>query len=153
METGTLITGIIAIGLCLLPFIFVRRHANKQKRLLQAQMQQLAGGKLAYFDQWQNRAIGIDQLNETLYFLHNANSQPKTMTLTLADVQQCRLHQPAKTKSALDGNPEKISLLFDMKREPKIQEWVFYERILDPVYDGIPLSLAKKWQERISSQL
>lgn len=154
MDFGTLITGLIAALFCALPFLFVIRNNQKQKRVLQNQLFQLAATnnhQIGYFEQWNHTAIGISQ-DETAIFYIKTGKQARSEHIKLAEVESCSV---TNHKSGKDGlaTIQRISLNFKLKSKNEPMSWAFYDNLIDPVLPANELEMAKKWENRLNKKL
>lgn len=154
MDFGTFITGLIAVFFCALPFLFVIRNNQKQKRALQNQLFQLAAThnhQIGYFEQWNNTAIGINTEENAVYFV-KTGKQTLSEVVKLSDVESCFVNNDKKGKDGL-ATIQRISLNFRLKNKNEQRSWAFYDNLIDPVIPGNELELAKKWEARLSNKL
>lgn len=154
MDFGTFITGLIAVFFCALPFLFVIRNNQKQKRALQNKLMQLAAynnHQIAYFEQWNNTAIGINEEENAVYYI-KTGLKPVQDQLLLAEVESCSVSHDKKGKDGLSTN-QRISLNFKMKNNAASRSWTFYDNLIDPVLPANELELAKKWEARLNKIL
>lgn len=154
MDFGTFITGLVAVIFCVLPFLFVARNNQKQKRALQNQLFQLAAQNnqnIAYYEQWNHIAIGINAA-ETVVFYLNTGKQPLSQQLELAEVERCYVSNDKKSKDGLT-NTQRIGLNFKLKNSTKELSWTFYDNLIDPALPGRELELAQKWETRLVKKI
>lgn len=154
MDFGTFLTGLIAVIFCALPFVFVVRNNQKQKRALQNQLFQLAAThnhQIGYFEQWNNTAIGINKEETAVYYI-KSGKQAMSEQIKLAEVESCAV---SNHKSGKDGlaTTQKISLNFKLKGKEGQRSFTFYDNLMDPVLPANELEMAKKWELRIGSKL
>lgn len=154
MDSGTLITGLIAVFFCALPFVFVIRNNQKQKRALQNLLFQLAAThnhQIGYFEQWNNTAIGINKEENAVYYVKNGR-QPASEQIKLSEVENCFVSNEKTGKDGL-ATTQRISLKFKLKNKDGQRSLSFYDNLIDPVLPANELELAKKWEIRLSNKL
>jgi hypothetical protein len=154
MDSGTLITGLIAVFFCALPFVFVMRNNQKQKRALQNLLFQLAAThnhQIGYFEQWNNTAIGINTEENVVYYVKNGR-QAVSEQIKLAEVENCFVSNDKKGKDGM-ATTQRITLNFKLKNKDGQRSWAFYDNLIDPVLPANELELAKKWEKQLSNKL
>ncbi len=154
MDFGTFITGLIAVFFCALPFVFVLRNNQKQKRALQNQLTQLAASnndQIDYFEQWNHTAMGINRAETAVYYV-KSGKQPVQDQLQLDSVESCYVSNDKRIKDGLT-NSQRISLNFKLKNNAVVHSWSFYDNLVDPVLPGNEIELAKKWETRLNKKL
>lgn len=154
MDFGTFITGLIAVFFCALPFLFVMRNSQKQKRTLQNQLFQLAAShnhQIGYFEQWNHTAIGINKEENTVYYIKNGK-QPASAQIDLKTVESCFVDNQKNGKDGL-STTQRIRLNFQLKNKAAIHSLVFYDNLIDPVLPANELVLAKNWETRLNKKL
>ncbi len=154
MDTGTLITGLVALFICLLPFIFVAQHRKKARQALQNQLFQFANSqssRIGYFEQWNNAAMGLNEQQTALFYV-NVSKMPFQSSILLADLAVCRVHVTRSGKGDA-GVTQRIALQFRFNNTQSDMEWPFYDNQVDPVMQSGELELAKNWEKRIADLL
>lgn len=154
MDFGTFLTGLVAVFFCALPFLFVMRNNQKQKRALQHQLTQLAAAnnhQIAYFEQWNNTAMGINKEETAIYYV-KTGKQPILDQLQLEEVESCFVSNEKRGKDGL-ATTQRICLNFKLKNSIPTRSWAFYDNLIDPVLPANELELAKKWEKRLGNKL
>lgn len=151
MEMGTIITGVIIIILCILPFVLLGSGRRKrQKQLLQSLQAAAAqqGGKIARHDCMRDAAIGMDDEARVLYFVKN----DATQHFHLRSIKSCRAINNART---VDNNRVidqlALALLPAGNGQPDIQ-LEFYNQETDVQLTG-ELQLLEKWAQIVGAAL
>ncbi len=76
MDSGTIITAIIFILVCSIPFIIMSRNAKKKERKFLKALFKIAGNnncKVSNYDFSGHAAIGIDETSDMVFFVKIVN--------------------------------------------------------------------------------
>ena len=96
MDLGTLITGLVMLGLCALPFVlmhFNRKKIKDQMLFSISKMISHENGKLTDFEFTTHAIIGLDE-NQSKVFMYRKHKDRETRELVkLTDFQRCQIEK------------------------------------------------------------
>ena len=151
MEMGTIITGVIIIILCILPFVLLGSGRRKrQKQLLQSLQTTAAqqGGKITRHDCLRDAAIGIDDAARTLYYVKNDT----TAHFRLHDFRACRIVNTAHTVGSNRVVDQLALVLTPAVNGLAEVQLEFYNAEADIQLSG-ELQLLEKWAQIVGAAL
>ena len=152
MDLGTIITGIVIILICIIPFVLMSINNNKkEKRLLHGlfNLAQKNNGKITRHDLWDNAMIGIDDTTNQIFFIRKVKDIETAKQVDLAEIQKCRVVENSRTISKKDSNhkvTDQIELVLtyhDKRNNETILE--FYNANYDSFMLKGEFQLAEKW--------
>ncbi len=159
MDFGTIITGVIIIAICILPFILFGSGSRKRKKQLTQMLQSLAQkrqGHIAQHDFWANSAIALDDKAHYLYFIRKAGNEEIVEEVDLSGYQKCRAINLSRTVDKKNGNYkviEKLQLQLspsDKTHAEKVLEFYDFETDLQINWDA---QLLEKWAKLINDKI
>lgn len=152
MELNTLIAGLIALAICLLPFVLVSRNRKiKERQLIQA-LQTIASqnhGQVDEYDTWGNTAIGFDKKANAIIFYKHIKDEVISHYVSLAEVQECQVmntHKVLQEKESAYEVIYKLELVFtleDLNQPPITLE--FYNKDHDSSTPSGEIEIVEKW--------
>lgn len=159
MDSGTIITGLIFILICIIIFwILSRSNQKREKELLQA-LQLLAqenNHKISQYDTWSNTAIGIDNAANMIFMIRKINDQSTGLRVNLAEMQKCRMlvaSRPQNNEAGSDKVIEKLELAFASSKKQTPETIVeFYNAAYDNAVLSGELQLLEKWQKIVNTR-
>jgi hypothetical protein len=152
MESNTLIAGLIALAICLLPFVLVSRNRKiKEKQLMQA-LQTIASqnhGQVDEYDTWGNTAIGFDRQANAVVFCKHIKNEIISHYISLADVQECQVmntHKVLQEKESTYEVTYKLELVFTLEDPSKpLITLEFYNKDHDSPTPSGEIEMVEKW--------
>ncbi len=157
MDLQTIIIGLVATALCVLPILYLQSIRKKEKgKLLQSFLAVAAQRQLqlSTSEMWDPFfAIGIDLQKMQLIYLSDCTYSESTIQLDLTTIEKCTVE---KLSSQANGNLviEAIALKIRYRDAAKFKEstLVFYQKEMSLNLRD-ELQLAEKWQKIIESTL
>jgi hypothetical protein len=157
MDLQTIIIGLIAMALCVLPILYLQSIRKKEKEKLFKSFLSIAsqrGVMISSFDLWEPFfAIGIDLLNKRLIYLSDCTYPETSVQIDLTKVDKCTVE---KISNQVNGNMiiETIVLKLKHRSESKLRDssLVFYQKEMSLNLRD-ELQLAEKWKSIIESNL
>lgn len=159
MDLGTLITGLIMLGVCVLPFVLMHFNRKKIKKQMLFSINKMVAhekGKLTDFEFTTNTIIGLDE-NQNKVFLYRKHKDRETRELVrLTDFDRCEIE---KTYSRSEQTTENYSDIerVDLKFIPKSNGKEFFLMELYNAKESFSLKdelvFAKTWVDKINKRL
>ena len=157
---GSIITGILVLIVCLLPFVLMSQsHRKKEKALLLAlyESAQKNHCNISQYDTWSNAAIGIDLTSNLIFFTKKIKDINSNQQVVLADIERCRVVRTNHSENASSSHYnaiEKLELVFIYQANNKAAIVLeFYNAEHDgPTLAG-ELQLAEKWCAMANNRL
>lgn len=156
MDFETILLGILATAVFLLPILYIQRkqksQANKGQQAFVAAAQ-LHGLQLSTSDFWGNQyGIGLDKVQGKLFYRNASELDPQEVVIDLGQVRRCsfdNVHREQNGNRIIDMIVLRIGL-----HGPKAPELYlpFYNREGNLMLSG-ELQLAEKWCHLIQQQL
>src|SRR5215204_4861510 len=115
---GSIITGLIILMICLLPFVLMnRRHRKKEREFLKELHSKSDNkkAKISQYDSWSNAAIGIDVNSDVVFFTRKTADSNINQQVILRDVAQCKIERINSQESMRYKAIEKLELFFISK--------------------------------------
>ena len=158
METGPILTGVIILILCLIPFIIIRRNRQKKEQEFKDAISRLASARnsaVDTFDQWNNTAIGLDNTNGQLFFFRRIGEREISESIDLATIQLCSVVLTKKNaKDDAYSVIEKVTLgLTAIERHKSQVTLEFYNNDYDSLTIMDELRLAEKWSGLVKAAI
>ena len=154
MNSGTIITGLLFLLVCIIIFwILSRSNQKKEKELLQSLrlLAQEHNHTISQYDTWSNTAIGIDHTANMIFMVRKINDQPTGYRVDLAEMQKCRMlvaSRPQTNEAGGDKVIEKLELAFTSNKKQIPETTVeFYNAAYDNAVLSGELQLLEKWQK------
>ncbi len=156
MDFETMLLGILAVAVFLLPILYIQRkqksQAGKERRAFVMAAEQ-QGLQLSEFDFWADQyGIGVDSVQGRLYYRNASELDPQEVVLHLNQVRRCtfdNVHREQNGNRIIDMIVLRIGL-----HGPKAPELYlpFYNREGNLMLSG-ELQLAEKWCKLIQEQM
>ncbi len=159
MDSGTLIVGTILVVLCILPVILTERSRKKKEKRLYKHLASLAEAqncKITKYERCCNMMIGIDEINNHVFFIKKSKEGEKGQYINLREIQNCRIRTTGRTVEESTGGgmvTEKLELVFMpvLKSGTEIV-WEIYNAEDNLQLSG-ELQLIEKWAGIIKEKL
>ena len=156
MDLGTTITGLVIIGICILPYLVLKIKSKRRDKVLLQWLEKFAlqHQSLIYqHDIWGNSAIGISADGAYVFAIRNANGTTKTHIIHLHDIYFCRIVNANSAQSSFITTT-KLELQFTHRDANKPDTFI---EIYNAVYDGLTLTgelqLIDKWHQLINHRI
>ncbi|HNS30957.1 MAG TPA: hypothetical protein PKL52_10550 [Tenuifilaceae bacterium] len=159
MDFGTLLIGIGAVAVMIVPIILIqisnkRKATKKLEGLLNHA--RLSGINVTSYDIWNEKLIGLDGNSKKLILFSSINDQSTLKVYNLSEYQSCSVKVDRKGSKSKD-NPnlpiERISLNLKTNNPNGVDESVsFYDATLNMTVNN-ELALAEKWEKVVKTNL
>jgi len=159
MDFGTLLIGIGALAVMIVPIILIqisnkRKATQKLEGLLDHA--RLSGINVTSHDIWNEKLIGLDGNSKKLILFTSINDQSTLKVFNLSEYQSCSVKVDRKGSKSKD-NPnlpiERISLCLKTNNPNGVDESVsFYDATLNMTVNN-ELALAEKWEKVVKKNL
>ena len=159
MDFGTLLIGIGALAVMIVPIILIqisnkRKATQKLEGLLDHA--RLSGINVTSYDIWNEKLIGLDGNSKKLILFTSINDQSTLKVFNLSEYQSCSVKVDRKGSNSKD-NPnlpiERISLCLKTNNPNGVDESVsFYDATLNMTVNN-ELALAEKWEKVVKKNL
>ena len=160
IESGTIITAILFLLVCSIPFILLGRNARKREKQFVDQLVAVAERNNCSISQhsfWGHAAIGIDEAAHMVFFTKKTAEMGTDQQLPLDEIQKCRVINTSRTERNNDSNfsmTEKLELAFELKDRNKTETaFTFYDANHDGAILTGELQLAEKWCRIINDKI
>lgn len=154
MDSGTTLTGILLLLMCILPIVYLTRKRKKRENLFLQSLfssAEKSNCKISQHDIWSNSAIGIDKEFPKLFFIRKTANNEISKEINLSEIQKCRVITTSRSVITKGGNQsviDKLELAF-ANREKNMPEIMleFYSTDHDSFSLSGELQLTEKWSE------
>lgn len=159
MDTGTLITGTIALAISVLPFIMIRKNRIKRERSMRQTLQEMASARHCTIKEYGfggNFILGLDKEKRQLFFHLNSLTSSAKQHCDLADIASCEVR---KTMRSVQNTGETNTLMtrLELCLIPKSSHAteVRLELYSEEYQDGLQgeLEVAEIWARKINELL
>ena len=160
MDLGVTLTGVIIVLLCIIPFVVMYQFSKNRKQKKLQNLFDFAAkneGNITQYDFWHKSSIGLDETNNTIFFIRTLRDKEITQAVKLEDMQKCQLINTSRTLNDQDSQIkliDKLELAFTPR--DKQQDMIVLEFFkVDP--DSLTLTgelqLAEKWTNLANAQI
>jgi hypothetical protein len=149
MDVETIVIAVISLLICGLPFWFMIRNRKKNESKMISDLAALSGKKqlkLTKYELTANLIIGLDDLENTLYFLNKTKNGAKSKVIDLTNYDDCEVIRADRSEN--EHSAKQIQSLV-LRFLPKHNQ---SELINLPIYDADEsgalsgeLQLANEW--------
>jgi hypothetical protein len=160
IEPGTIITAILFLLVCSIPFILLGRNARKREKQFLNMLTAVAEKNNCSISQhnfWGHAAIGIDEAAQMVFFTKKTPEMETGQRLSLHEIQKCRVINTSRTERNDGGNftiTDKLELAFAPKDRNKTETaFTFYDATHDGANLTGELQLAEKWCRIINDKI
>jgi hypothetical protein len=158
MSLTTILTLLLLIIACVLPFIILKRRArNAEKKIRQILLDHASNGNhsISQHELLSQQVIGIADATNRVFFLKRFGNKDVILEADLNAVERCYVNKT--TRNSIDGNysaVERIELRFSSQNRTN-PEVVFelYNLERDSMSMNGELQFAEKWQSIIDKKL
>lgn len=153
METGTIVTVIILLIICVTPFIFMNRGKKKKRRKYYSQLEKMAqevGGNVEEYEIANHYLIGIDQTKNKLFFKRVLTGKEEIVDLNI--IKSCSQQQKKRTVHGEQMIDTVELKLISKKQSEAAITLVFYDVNKDGQLTD-EISALKKWTGIINKML
>lgn len=160
MKTGTLIIGIMVILAIAIPIALLSIKNNKRKKEFMQKLNDYAKKNncvISESDHWNTTLIGIDKMAGKLFYIKSRPDAIIERTISLDEIQKCRIINTSRTVKAQDQSNtviDKLELAFtyyDKNRSEEVLE--FYNNVFDGLALNDELMLLDKWLEIVKTSI
>jgi hypothetical protein len=157
METGTLITGLVMLALCALPFVLIyfnRKKTKEQMLFSISKMVSHEAGKLTDYEYTTNAIIGMDSEQNKVFLYKKHKDRETRELLNLVDFQKCEIEKLfSHEKNQNDTEIEKVNLKFYPKAKEGKPISVEFYNANESFNLKDELEFAKNWEKKINKQM
>jgi len=160
MKTGTLIIGIMVVLAIAIPIALLSIKNNKRKKEFMQKLNDFAKKNncvISESDHWNTTLIGIDKMAGKLFYIKSRPDAIIERTISLDEIQKCRIINTSRTVKAQDQSNtviDKLELAFtyyDKNRSEEVLE--FYNNVFDGLALNDELMLLDKWLEIVKTSI
>jgi len=160
IDLGTIIIGFIALMICTLPFIIMRRNRKKREKALLESLSEIASHNNCQIDQhevFSNSIIGLDEKRDCVFFYSKSEDSEVKEFIDLSDIQRCSVINTNRTLKSAGGDQttiiDKLELSFIPSKNSKSEiQLTFFDAALDPQLAGEFQSI-QTWSKEINKRL
>ncbi len=157
LDFGTLSIGILAVIICVLPFVVdYRSRKKKENNLLQPlkKFAQQQNAQISEYEVCKNFIIAIDKKENSFFFYKEEKDNIISQFIDLDTIQTCQVITAHKTMTNAKGNYKvvaklELSFISNSKTERIIE---FFDADISPQLNG-EIQLIEKWNKLINKQL
>ncbi|AEE53159.1 hypothetical protein [Haliscomenobacter hydrossis] len=160
MDLGVTLTGVIIVLLCIIPFVVMSQNSKRKKQKKLQNLFDFAAknqGNITQHDFWHKSSIGLDETNNTLFFIRTLQDKEITQVVKLEDMQKCQLINTNRIINDQDSQVkviDKLELSFtprDKQQAAIVLE--FFKVESDSLTLTGELQLAEKWTNLANAQI
>lgn len=158
MDSGSIIIGAIFVALCIVPFILIQIGRNKRKNQKLKLLHNAAKEHNCVITQYEFEGdflIGIDEINNYVFFSKYIEDTSETHYVDLATVQKCEVIYLHRTYTARDGEHQRIAkleLAFIPNPDGKRVIFEFYNEETSMQIYG-ELQAIQKWSKLLNDRI
>ena len=159
IDLGTIITGVLALLICILPFALdYKSRKKKENNLLQPlkKIAQKQNYQINEYEAGRNFIIGIDKAKKNVFFYKEEQDKITERFIDLATIQDCKVITSHKAMNNTKGSYKvviKLELSFVSINQGKTEQtWEFYNADVSSQLNG-EIQLIEKWSKLINKQL
>ena len=153
MDLGVIITGLIIVSICSIPFIIIGVHRKKkQKQAVQTflALTKEHGCNPSVYEFWNNSAIGIDKISGTAILCRTQNDIKSIRLMNLLEVNSCEAIITRQESQVIS----KIEIVFSCSKKDKTSvRWEMYNSDYDSLTISNELQVIEKWVEILSQDI
>jgi hypothetical protein len=159
MDLGSILTGVIAIGLCILPFILFAMNKNKSKAILLDSLSKVADEqkyKISKHELGSEFALGLDENSNHLFFYKKIKDKETKSIVNLNNISDVSVIKTNKTLGSNGSSQQVIDSLAlqfsssDLKN-PKTQ--IEFYNMKDSMQISGELDIMNRWHEMLMSRI
>ena len=117
MDTSTIVMGLLALALFVIPVYYLQHKQKSKLNKAKQPFMEAANRKglnLGQHDVWDEQyGIGLDEVNNRLFYWHNDQDEPQETSLDLGSVKQCEVdnaHRDVNGNRIIDAIGLRIAL-------------------------------------------
>lgn len=159
MNLGTFIVGVIALGICVLPFVLMvggRKKKEKKLLLLFSTMAKEQNCEISQYEFCDEFIIGLDEIANFLFFFRKSNSKEMSEQINLAEIKTCKINRIGHYDNNKEGSHstiEKLELQFSFIDKNKTDLFLpFFNEEEDIQMNG-EIQVIEKWNEIVNKRL
>lgn len=159
MDLGTFIVGVIALAICVLPFVLMiggRKKKEKKLLLLVSTMAREHNCKISQYEFCDEFVIGLDETANCLFFFRKSNDKETGQHINLAEIKTCKVISTGHTISNKEGSYkaiEKLELQFSFIDKNKTDLFLpFFKEEEDIELSG-EIQVIEKWDKIVNERL
>ena len=160
MDLGVTLTGVIIVLLCIIPFVIMSQNSKRKKQKKLQNLFDFAAknqGNITQYDLWHKSSIGLDETNNTIFFVRTLQDKAITQVVKLEDIQKCQLINTSRALNDQDGHLkviDKLELAFTPRdKQQAVIVLEFFKVDSDSLTLTGELQLAEKWTNLANAQL
>lgn len=159
MDLGSTIIGIVAVIICILPFIMMNNGRKKREKVLLQSLSEIAARyncQISRYDVFSNFAIGIDEAKNVVFFFKQNDDNKMTQFVDLSKIQSCKVINTSRTLKSRDGNQKitdrlELNFIPAVKNLPEVKMEFFNAEV--SLHLNGEIQTIEKWCELINSRL
>ncbi|MBK9489384.1 MAG: hypothetical protein IPO07_11795 [Haliscomenobacter sp.] len=152
MDLGVTLTGVIIVLLCIIPFVVMSQNSKRKKQQKLQNLFDFAAkneGNITQHDLWHKSSIGLDETNNTIFFIRTLQDKEITQVVKLGDMQKCQLINTGRTLNEQES-PIKVIDKLELAFTPRDKQQAsivleFFKVDSDSLTLTGELQLAEKW--------
>lgn len=153
MDLGVTLTGVIIVLLCIIPFVVMSQNSKRKKQQKLQDLFDFAAkneGNITQHDLWHKSSIGLDETNNTIFFIRTLQDKAITQVVKLEDMQKCQLINTGRTLNDQDNGQVKVIDKLELAFTPRDKQQAaivleFFKVDSDSLTLTGELQLAEKW--------
>jgi hypothetical protein len=159
MDLQTIILGIVAVSVLVLPFVLMGLGGKKQEKRMVNALKGMAGKQdctIAEYDASAEFAIGLANNNQYLYYCKKRGEIQSEQYISLKEVAKCKVNEErrnAGTKKEPESVLERLELVFTSKSDSAKEQRIEFYRTGEAYQLSGELQLIRKWEARINKAL
>ncbi|MFA5298417.1 MAG: hypothetical protein WC389_09460 [Lutibacter sp.] len=159
MNLGTFIVGVIAVGICVLPFVLMVGGRKKKEKKLLLSVSAIAkehNCKISQYEFCDEFVIGLDEIANFLFFFRNSNIKEMSEQINLAEIKTCKMKRTGHYDNNREGGNstiEKLELQLSYIDKNKTDLLLpFFNEEEDVQMNG-EIQVIEKWNEIVNKRL
>lgn len=159
MELGSILTGVIAIGLCILPFILFAINKKKSKAVLLDSLSKVADeqkSKISKHELGSEFALGLDENSNHLFFYKKIKDKETKNSINLNNIADVTVIKTNKTLGANGSSQtviDSLALQFSALDSKTPSTQIEFYNMKDSMQISGELEIMNRWHEVVSSRI
>jgi hypothetical protein len=156
MNYKTIVTDVVLILICVLPFLIFAYNKKKKKSKLLGKIKQPATGyglKISKYDIWDQSIIGLDESNSHVFFYRFKQGNETFKHIKIDEIRSCDKQESSRTIAIKNGSVkviEKLALVFYPRLNHQATISLEFYDTEDSSQLGNELILIEQWQSTLS---
>jgi hypothetical protein len=159
MDMGSIITGVVIIAICIIPFVLLGGGGKKRKKQLLQALSNIAekqNSKITQHDICGEFAIGLDETTNILFFYKKVKEKETAQYVLLSNIQSCKAvttNRTSKDKGVSHSAVAKFELVLTPVDKNNTDIRLELYNAEDSMQLSGELKMMQKWEQTVNGRL